>query len=125
MISEDILIVVFITMRFPLLVGTKKEIIVVRLYSRFILSPSALFVSYSAWYMLFLTCSSDDVTMISLLKKLYSDLLRENRTDPFLEAGIGLSFCSDPRVDKYIQDHGLTKAPRSPSLIPDYEPPAA
>jgi hypothetical protein len=81
MISEDILMVVFITMRFPLLVGTKKEIIVVR----------------SAWYMLFLTCSSDDVTTLSLLKELYSDLLRENRTDPFLEAGIDLSFCSDPR----------------------------
>jgi hypothetical protein len=57
--------------------------------------------------------------------ELYSDLLRENRSDTFLEAGNDLSFCFDPRVDKYIQDHDLTNAPRSPSLIPDYELPAA
>jgi hypothetical protein len=53
--------------------------------------------------------------------ELYSDLLRENRTDTFLEAENDLSFCFDPRVDKYIQDYDLTNALRSPSLIPDYE----
>lgn len=55
--------------------------------------------------------------------ELYSDLLRDNRTDAFLKAGNDLSFCSDLRVDRYIQDHGLTNAPRSPSLIPGHEPP--
>lgn len=57
--------------------------------------------------------------------ELYSDLLRENRTDTFLEAGNDLSFCFDLRVDKSIQDYDLTNAPRSPSLIPEYELPAA
>lgn len=57
--------------------------------------------------------------------ELYSDLLRDNRTDAILKAENDLSFCSDPRVDRYIQDHGLTNAPRSPSLIPGYELPAA
>lgn len=53
--------------------------------------------------------------------ELYSDLLIQNKTDAILEAENDLSFCSDPRVDKYIQDHGLTTAPRSPSLIPGHE----
>jgi hypothetical protein len=55
--------------------------------------------------------------------ELYSDLLIQNKTDAILKAGNDLSFCSDPRVGKYIQDHGLTNTPRSPSLIPAYELP--
>ena len=57
--------------------------------------------------------------------ELYSDLLMQNKTDAILKAENDLSFCSDPRVDKYIEDHGLTSAPRSPSLIPGYEIPVA
>lgn len=57
--------------------------------------------------------------------ELYSDLLRQNKTDAILKAENDLSFCSDPRVGKYIQDHGLTNAPRSPSLIPGYQFPVA
>jgi hypothetical protein len=49
----------------------------------------------------------------------------QNKTDAILKAENDLSFCSDPRVDKYIEDHGLTSAPRSPSLIPGYEIPVA
>lgn len=55
----------------------------------------------------------------------YSDLLMRNKTDAILKAENDLSFCSDPRVGKYIHDHGLTSAPRSPSLIPGYEIPVA
>lgn len=54
-----------------------------------------------------------------------STLLRQNETEPLLEAKNDLSFCSDPRVDSYIQEHGLTDAPRSPTLIPGYESPIA
>jgi hypothetical protein len=50
--------------------------------------------------------------------ELYSDLLMQNKTDAILKAENDLSFCSDARVGKYIQDHGLTNTPRSPSLIP-------
>jgi len=57
--------------------------------------------------------------------ELYSDLLIQNKTDAILKAENDLSFCSDPRVGKYIQDHGLTDTPRSPSLIPGYELPIA
>jgi hypothetical protein len=57
--------------------------------------------------------------------ELYSDLLRQNKTDAILKAENDLSFCSDPRVGKYIQDHDLTNAPRSPSLIPGYQFPVA
>jgi hypothetical protein len=57
--------------------------------------------------------------------ELYSDLLMQNKTDAILKAENDLSFCSDPRVGKYIQDHGLTDTPRSPSLIPGYELPIA
>jgi hypothetical protein len=38
--------------------------------------------------------------------ELYSDLLRQNKSDAILKAENDLSFCSDPRVGKYIQDHG-------------------
>ncbi len=55
----------------------------------------------------------------------YSELLMQNKTVAILKAENDLSFCSDPRVDKYIQDHGLTSGPRSPSLIPGYEIPVA
>jgi hypothetical protein len=51
--------------------------------------------------------------------------LRQNKTDAILKAENDLSFCSDPRVGKYIQDHDLTNAPRSPSLIPSYQFPVA
>jgi hypothetical protein len=55
----------------------------------------------------------------------YSDLLMQNKTDAILKAENDLSFCSDLRVGKYIQDHGLTSAPSSPSLFPGYEIPIA
>ena len=55
----------------------------------------------------------------------HSDLLKQNRTEAVLKAENDLSFCSDPTVGKYIQDHGLTNAPRSPSLIPSHQFPAA
>jgi len=54
-----------------------------------------------------------------------STLLRQNETEALWEAKNDLSFCSDPRVDRYIQEHGLTDAPRSPTLIPGYESPIA
>ncbi len=57
--------------------------------------------------------------------ELYSSLLKLNETEATLEAKNDLSFCSDPRVDRYIQDHGLTKAPRSPTLVPGYDSPFA
>jgi hypothetical protein len=50
----------------------------------------------------------------------HSDLLKQNTTEAIPKAENDLSFCSDPRVGKYIQDHGLANAPRSPSLIPSY-----
>lgn len=55
----------------------------------------------------------------------YSSLLKENETEIKLEAKIDLSFCLDPRVDNYIQEHGLTDAPRSPTLVPGYDSPIA
>jgi hypothetical protein len=54
-----------------------------------------------------------------------STLLRQNETEALWEAKNYLSFCSDPKVDRYIQEHGLTDAPRSPTLIPGYESPTA
>jgi hypothetical protein len=54
-----------------------------------------------------------------------STLLRQNETEALWEAKNDLTFCSDPRVDRYIQEHGLTDAPRSPTLIPAYESPVA
>lgn len=55
----------------------------------------------------------------------YSSLLKQNETQAMLEAKNDLSFCSDPRVDRYIQEHGLTNAPRSPTLVPEYDSPIA
>jgi hypothetical protein len=55
----------------------------------------------------------------------YSSLLKQNETQAMLAAKNDLSFCSDPRVDRYIQEHGLTDAPRSPTLVPGYESPIA
>jgi hypothetical protein len=55
----------------------------------------------------------------------YSSLLERNETEAMLEAKNDLSFCSDPRVDRYIQEHGLADAPRSPTLVPGYESPIA
>jgi hypothetical protein len=55
----------------------------------------------------------------------YSSLLKQNETQAMLKAKNDLSFCSDPRVDRYIQEHGLTDAPRSPTLAPDYNSPIA
>ena len=55
----------------------------------------------------------------------YSSLLKQNETQAMLEAKNDLSFCSDPRVDMYIQEHGLTNAPRSPTLVPEYDSPIA
>ena len=57
--------------------------------------------------------------------ELYSSLLKLNETEATLEANNDLSFCSDPRVDRYIQEHGLTEAPRSPTLVPGYDSPFA
>ena len=55
----------------------------------------------------------------------YSSLLKQNETKAMLEAKNDLSFCSDPRLDSYIHEHGLTDAPRSPTLVPGYESPIA
>jgi hypothetical protein len=55
----------------------------------------------------------------------YTSLLNQNETKAMLSAKNDLSFCSDPRVDRYIQEHGLTDAPRSPRLVPRYESPIA
>jgi len=55
----------------------------------------------------------------------YSSLLKHNETEAMLETKNDLSFCSDPRIDRYIQEHGLTDAPRSPTLVPGYESPIA
>lgn len=49
--------------------------------------------------------------------ELYSDLLRQNKTYDILKAENDLSFCSDPRLDKYIQDHDMTNSPRPSTLI--------
>jgi hypothetical protein len=57
--------------------------------------------------------------------ELYSDLLMHNETEAVIEAQGDLSFCSDSRVDRYVREHGLTDAPRSPTLIPGYELPIA
>jgi len=43
----------------------------------------------------------------------------QNETEAVLEARNDLSFCSDSRLDEYIQEHDLTDAPRSPTLIPN------
>ena len=55
----------------------------------------------------------------------YSSLLRQNETKAEPEAKNDLSFCSDPRLDSYIQEHGLIDAPRSPTLVPGYASPIA
>src|ERR671919_2486702 len=51
--------------------------------------------------------------------ELYSDLLMQNETEAILKARNDLLFCSDSRLDEYIQEHDLTNAPRSPTLIPN------
>jgi len=55
----------------------------------------------------------------------YSSLLKHNETETLSEVKNDLSFCSDPRIDRYIQEHGLNDAPRSPTLVPGYESPVA
>jgi hypothetical protein len=55
----------------------------------------------------------------------YSSVSREDRTEIKLKAKIDLSFCLDPRIDSYIQEHDLTDAPRSPTLVPAYDSPIA
>lgn len=50
--------------------------------------------------------------------ELNSSLLMQNKTESDTETPEDLSFCSDSRVDKYIQKHGLSDSPRPPSLIP-------
>ena len=57
--------------------------------------------------------------------ELYSDLLKQNKTEAMLIARNDLSYCSDPRLDEYIQEHDLTNAPRSPTLIPNEGVPMA
>lgn len=51
--------------------------------------------------------------------ELYSKLLKQNETEAILKTKNDLSFCSDSRLDTYIQEHDLTNAPRSPTLIPN------
>jgi hypothetical protein len=55
----------------------------------------------------------------------YSSLLNQNDTEATSGALNDFSFCADPRVDRYILEHDLTDAPRSPSLVPNYESPIA
>lgn len=51
--------------------------------------------------------------------ELYSDLLMQNETEAVLKARNDLSFCSDSRLDEYIQEHDLTNSPRPSTLIPN------
>jgi hypothetical protein len=55
----------------------------------------------------------------------YSSLLKLNETEAISGALNDFSFCTDPRVDRYILEHDLTDAPRSPTLVPNYESPIA
>ncbi|MGA7368550.1 MAG: hypothetical protein WBX01_05425 [Nitrososphaeraceae archaeon] len=55
----------------------------------------------------------------------YSLLLKHNETETLSEVKNDLSFCSDSRIDRYIREHGLNDAPRSPTLVPGYESPVA
>jgi hypothetical protein len=55
----------------------------------------------------------------------YSSLLKLNETEATSEDLNDFSFCADPRVDGYILEHGLTDAPRSPTLVPNYDSPIA
>jgi hypothetical protein len=48
----------------------------------------------------------------------YSDMRMNNKSDSINQTEIDFSFCSDPRVNEYIKEHGLTDAPRSPTLVP-------
>jgi hypothetical protein len=48
----------------------------------------------------------------------YSDMRMNNKSDLINQTESDFSFCSDPRVNEYIKEHGLTDAPRSPTLIP-------
>lgn len=45
-------------------------------------------------------------------------MIDENGSELVTLNGHDFSFCSDPRVDEYIVEHGLDDAPRSPTLIP-------
>jgi hypothetical protein len=48
----------------------------------------------------------------------YSYMRMNNKSDSINQNESDFSFCSDPRVNEYIKEHGLTDAPRSPTLIP-------
>jgi hypothetical protein len=48
----------------------------------------------------------------------YSDMRMNNNSDSIKQTESDFSFCSDPRVNEYLKEHGLTDAPRSPALIP-------
>jgi hypothetical protein len=48
----------------------------------------------------------------------YSDMTMNNESGNIIETQNDFSFCSDPRINEYIEEHSLTHAPRSPALIP-------
>jgi hypothetical protein len=50
--------------------------------------------------------------------ELYSDMKMNNKSDSINQTESDFSFCSDPRINEYIKEHGLTNVPRSPTLIP-------
>lgn len=47
----------------------------------------------------------------------YSSFMN-NETETMIHDGQDFSFCADPRIDDYIEEHNLAEAPRSPTLIP-------
>jgi hypothetical protein len=55
----------------------------------------------------------------------YSSLLKLNETEATSEDLNDFSLCADPSVDRYILEHDLTDAPRSPTLVPNYDSPIA
>ncbi len=48
----------------------------------------------------------------------YPDMRMNNKNDSINQTENDFSFCSDPRVNDYIKEHGLTDTPRSPTLVP-------
>ena len=46
--------------------------------------------------------------------ELYSSMLKNNES----QSEHDFSFCSDPRINAYVEEYGLGDAPRSPTLIP-------
>ncbi len=48
----------------------------------------------------------------------YLDMRMNNKSDSINQNESDFSFCSDPRINEYIKEHGLTDASRSTTLVP-------